>query len=111
MEAKILRSVNILKKKRAEINKQIDDFYFQLNEIKTFDFILSDHALIRYLQRVELISVSEARYKILEQIQNFFEKNKHIDRNTLKNVAYKLRIGDVIYVITDNKIITVEVSE
>lgn len=107
MNDKLKESANKLIELRDETNKQIEDVYYELNDRSNFEYILKDHALIRYLQRVELIPVSEARYKILTSIQNFMKTVKpKIDY--LKNNTFELRLNDVIYVIKNKNIITIK---
>jgi len=96
--------------KRKIINDELENVYYQLSNITNFDYKITDHAVVRYLQRVELIPISEARYKILSSIQKFMDTVKP-KLNLLKNNTFELRLNSIIYVIRNKTVITVKVSE
>lgn len=111
METKKLIDVTEkLVEKRKIINTELENVYYQLANNKNFDYKITDHSLVRYLQRVELIPISEARYKILSSIQNFMDTVKP-KLNLLKNNTFELRLNNVIYVIRNKTIITVKTNE
>lgn len=96
--------------KRIQLNNDIEEIYYKLNDNINFDYKITDHSLVRYLQRVELIPVSEAKYKILSSIQNFMNTVKpKIDY--LKNNTFELRLNSIIYVIKNKTVITIKTNE
>ena len=109
-ENKLIDVAENLVKKRKIINDELENVYYQLSDISKFDYKITDHSVVRYLQRVELIPISEARYKILSSIQNFMDTVKP-KLNLLKNNTFELRLNGIIYVIRNKTIITVKVVE
>lgn len=109
-EKKLIESAKELEEIRTTTNSELENVYYQLSNIKHFDYKITDHSIVRYLQRVELIPVSEARYKILSSIQNFMDTVKP-KLNLLKNNTFELRLNGIIYVIKNKTIITIKTVE
>lgn len=103
----LLKSTTILEKKRDDINTKLEKSFQIINEKKRFAYVVSDHAVLRYLQRVELIPVSEARYKILTMVEDFLTDKKV---ELLKDTNYKLNIKGITFIIRNRTIITTEVK-
>lgn len=94
--------------KRSQSNKRLEELYQTLNQKTVFRFKTTDHSIIRYLQRVELCPVSEARYKILSTLEHYFD-TKHDLYEKMKNISFKLQIDGIIYVVSKKRVITVEI--
>jgi hypothetical protein len=90
--------------KRKNLNENIEQLYKKLNEKTKFRFKTSDHCILRYLQRVQLVPVSEARYKILSLVENYFVQNEDVYEK-IKNSDIELRIQDKVFIISKNKTI------
>jgi hypothetical protein len=100
----IEKAIEIEEQNRKRIEGVIDELYSNLNEKVKFDFKVTDHAILRYLQRIELIPISEARYKILNAVQTVFNnKNFNTDK-----IGMELRLGSIIYLIKNRTIITIK---
>lgn len=93
--------------KRSQSNKKLEEAYQNLNQETPFRFKTTDHSIIRYLQRVELCPVSEARYKILSKIEHYFDSKNDLYEK-MKNISFKLQIDDIIYVVSKKRVITIE---
>jgi hypothetical protein len=86
---------------------EVEDYYSKLNQKTDFSHKLTDHSLIRYLQRIELIPISQARYKILSQIDEFMNSYKP-NLKILRGNTFELKLEEVIYVIRNKTVITVK---
>ena len=100
----------ILERRKEELNQKIEITYNLLNEQEKFIFECTDHCVLRYLQRVQLIPVSQARYIIRKTVSDFV-KEKSLDLKPLKNVGYKIDINGIRYVIRNKKIVTIEIPD
>lgn len=105
-----MNKIEELKTERIRINNDIEQYYNNENVNINFEYKITDHAIVRYLQRVELIPVSEARYKILSAIQKFMYTVKP-KLNLLKNNTFELRLDSIIYVIKNKTVITIKTEE
>lgn len=92
---------------REESNKELEKVYAEINSQKTFVCSITDHALMRYLQREELIPVSEARYKILTEVETFLKTFDKIKLEALKGIPYKLYLKGLVFLIKDFVIYTI----
>lgn len=99
-------TAKILVDKRKDINKSIEEIYGHIIDRKTFTFKTTDHCIIQYLRRIELCPVSEARYKVLTLIEDWYNQYKP-DLDILNDVYIKVRFGDIVYLIQNKVIITV----
>ena len=99
-------TAEILVDKRKDINKSIEEIYGHIIDRKKFTFKITDHCIIQYLRRIELCPVSEARYKVLTLIENWYDQYKP-DLDILNDVYVKVRFGDIVYLIQNKVIITV----
>lgn len=99
-------TAKILVDKRKDINKSIEEIYGHIIDRKTFTFKITDHCIIQYLRRIELCPVSEARYKVLTLIEDWYNQYKP-DLDILNDVYIKVRFGDIVYLIQNKVIITV----
>lgn len=100
-----------LYKKRREIDSEIDRVYVDLIPRIKFKFSVTDHALVEYLEDINdsipVSNIHEAKFRILSTVESFFDEHPNINLADLKGTAYKLRISGLIYVILNNKIITI----
>ena len=99
-------TAEILVDKRKDINKSIEEIYGHIIDRKKFTFKITDHCIIQYLRRIELCPVSEARYKVLTLIENWYDQYEP-DLDILNDVYVKVRFGDIVYLIQNKVIITV----
>ena len=104
------KTAELYTEKRKELNKKIELIYQEINDKEEFLFKIKDHAVLRYLQRVELIPPSEASYIIRKTVSDFV-KDKNIKLEKLNNIIYKIRIKSVIYLIRNFNIITIEFDD
>lgn len=104
------KTANILIDKRKDINDSIEEIYGHINKYKKFTFKITDHCVIQYLRRIELIPVSEARYKILTLLEDWYQQYQP-DLDTLKNVYVKVRFGEILYLIQNKTVITVVIDD
>lgn len=105
--AKLQTRLKELYRSRKEINEEIDKTYREILPTIPWKFGVSDHAIVEYQQDIELLPVSEVRFKILSSVETFFDEHPTIDPETLKKTIYKLLIGGMVYVINNYKVITV----
>lgn len=103
-------SAKLYKEKRDQVNKKIELIYQEIGDKDDFIFKVKDHAILRYLQRVELIPPSEASYKIRKRLSEFVTE-KNIKLEKLNNIIYKIRIQGVIYLVRNFTIITIEIED
>jgi len=108
-EQELLKKIQKIEEKVIEqdYHKDLEKLYLELLQIKNFRYKVTDHSILRYLQRIELISVSKARYMILSSVEKFVQK-KLYKKEYLKNIRWKLGIENVVYIIENRTIITVE---
>ena len=107
----IYQAKEILEQKRKELEEKIEIVYQLLNEQEKFLFTCTDHCIVRYLQRVESVPVSKARYLIRKAVSDYVKEHPSLDLKPLKNVGYKLDIQGIRYVIRNKKIVTVEIPD
>ncbi len=100
---------SILETEKTKINEKKEQIYQVINLKKDFKYNVTDHALIQYLRRIRLLPPSEARFRILTEIEEMLRgKNMEL----LKDVTYKIiSPSNVIYLVRNKSIITVEVNE
>lgn len=105
-----LHKVNeLLDIEKKKINEKKEKIYQVINLKRDFKYSVTDHALIQYLRRIELIPPSEARYKILTEVESLLNKT---EIKILKGIPYKLiSPSNIIFLIRDKRIITIEVNE
>ena len=106
-ENELLKKIQMVEEKVIEQDylQELEDLYYELLQYKNFKFKVTDHSILRYLQRIELIPISKARYLILSSVENFVKK---IKKEYLKDIRYKLLIDKIVYIIQNKTIITVE---
>ena len=106
-ENELLKKIQMVEEKVIEQDylQELEDLYSELLQYKNFKFKVTDHSILRYLQRIELIPISKARYLILSSVENFVKK---IKKEYLKDIRYKLLIDKIVYIIQNKTIITVE---
>ena len=106
-EQELLKKIQMVEEKVIEQDylQELEDLYYELLQYKNFKFKVTDHSILRYLQRIELIPISKARYLILSSVENFVKK---IKKEYLKDIRYKLLIDKIVYIIQNKTIITVE---
>jgi len=106
-EQELLKKIQMVEEKVIEQDylQELEDLYSELLQYKNFKFKVTDHSILRYLQRIELIPISKARYLILSSVENFVKK---IKKEYLKDIRYKLLIDKIVYIIQNKTIITVE---
>ena len=103
---KLLQAINTNINNRKKINEILEAQFVELAESEKFNFRCSDHAVVRYLQRINLVPPSEARYTMLKEVEDEI-KDKNIKIEFFKDVHYKLPVKGKFYLIKNNNIITV----
>jgi len=61
----ITKQINQLKEDQKVHNSRISSLMYQIKELTKEDLIVSEHALLQFLRRVELVNIEEAEKKIL----------------------------------------------
>lgn len=75
--------------------------------VKKKDILVTPHAIIRYLQRVELIPIVECRFKLANSVLNFLAKHK-TQLIHLKGLdSWEVKFDKVCVVLKKNVIVTV----
>lgn len=102
---KLLQTIDTNLENRKKINKLLESQFVDLLELRKFNFRCSDHAVVRYQERIELVSPSEARYIMLTDIEDEIA-SKNIKVELLKDVHYRLPVRGKFYIIKNGNIIT-----
>lgn len=62
-----LLQVEDLNRKITECNRRANDLKGQIKELTKDDLVVSEHCILRYLERVELVSIDQVEGKILTE--------------------------------------------
>lgn len=103
---KLLQTIDINLENRKRINKLLESQFVDLLEARKFNFRCSDHAIVRYQERIEFVPPSEARYIMLTDVEDEI-LNKNIKVELLKDVHYRLPVRGKFYILKNGNIVTV----
>jgi hypothetical protein len=86
-------------------------FYNKLLKNTDFKFSLTDHAVVEYQNDIEFLPPAQVKFNILYSVESYIKDHPNINVKALKDAIYKPNINGVVYVIKNNKIITVYPSD
>ena len=96
----ISKQINELKEQQKVHNRRIESLLKQIKDLTKENLIVSEHALLQFLRRVELIDIEEAEKKILSpELVRIWK--------VLGDAQIPLNIGEHIAVIKNGVVTTI----
>ena len=95
---------NHIQSKITLVKKEIDDINNQIKKMTNSELNISEHAILRYLERVQNINIEEIKKEILTEELKLRFKTLGNGTYVVNGISYKIHNGNIVTTIKKEKV-------